>query len=224
MPTNGVDHTARPGRVRGRAWAYLGATLGGVGSIAANIAHSYIPPTHAPTGWTPPAGAVVSSVFWPLGLFVAIEILTRIPWPTGRRWTMLRYGGLLPVALVAAVVSYRHLSGLLAHYGENSLTVIIGPLAVDGLMVMATSALMATAHTTATPATATTPATTKPAAPKPATSRSAPPSTEDTLTQQPTATAPATPASAAQPVLAPWATTTTPPARVNGHTPAQVNT
>jgi hypothetical protein len=41
-------------------------------------------------------------------------------------------------------VSYRHLSGLLAFYGEDGLTVAIGPLAVDGLMVMATGALIAT--------------------------------------------------------------------------------
>ena len=50
---------------------------------------------------------------------------------------------MLPVALVAAVVSYRHLSGLLDFYGEDPLTVAIGPLAVDGLMAMATGALIA---------------------------------------------------------------------------------
>jgi hypothetical protein len=50
---------------------------------------------------------------------------------------------LLPVAGVAAFVSYRHLSGLLAHYGEEPIICIIGPLAIDGLMVMATGALLA---------------------------------------------------------------------------------
>jgi hypothetical protein len=30
------------------------------------------------------------------------------------------------------MVSYRHLSGLLAFYGEDPLTVLIGPLAADG--------------------------------------------------------------------------------------------
>ena len=29
----------------GRRWAYIGAALGGTVSIAANIAHSYVPPT-----------------------------------------------------------------------------------------------------------------------------------------------------------------------------------
>jgi hypothetical protein len=128
----------------GRTWAYTGAILGGAVSIAANVAHSYVPPTDAPTGWHPHTGAVVGAVFWPLALFVAVEIFARITWPTGQRWTALRFLGLLPVALVAAVVSYRHLSGLLAYYHEDALTATIGPLAVDGLMVMATGALIAT--------------------------------------------------------------------------------
>ena len=42
------------------------------------------------------------------------------------------------------MVSYRHLSGLLAFYGEDGITSTVGPLAVDGLMVMATGALLAT--------------------------------------------------------------------------------
>src|SRR6266704_4394939 len=129
----------------GRGWAYLGALLGGAVSVAANVAHSYVPPAGAdPVGWRPHGGAVVGAVFWPVALFVAVEILARIAWPAGTRWVAARYLGLLPVAVVAAVVSYRHLSGLLAFYREDPLTSTIGPLAVDGLMVMATSALIAT--------------------------------------------------------------------------------
>jgi hypothetical protein len=128
----------------GRGWAYTGAILGGAVSVAANVAHSYVPPADAPATWTPHGGAVVGAIFWPVALFVAVEIFARIAWPTGRRWTALRFLGLLPVAAVAAVVSYRHLSGLLGFYGEDPLTVVIGPLAVDGLMVMATGALIAT--------------------------------------------------------------------------------
>ncbi len=132
--------------VSGRSWAYIGAALGGVVSIAANVAHSYVPPVDAPAVWLPQTGAVVGAIFWPVALFVATEILARVVWPNGRRWTFLRFAGLLPVALVAAFVSYRHLSGLLAFYGEDAVTVKVGPLAVDGLMVMATGALLATAR------------------------------------------------------------------------------
>jgi hypothetical protein len=130
-----------------RGWAYTGAVLGGGVSIAANIAHSYVPPA----AWTPlngreyspQLGAVIGAVVWPLALFVAVEILARTPWPAGWRWVVLRGLGLVPVALVAAFVSYRHLSGLLAYYHEDPLTAALGPLAVDGLMVMATAALLA---------------------------------------------------------------------------------
>ena len=129
----------------GRGWAYAGAALGGTVSIAANVAHSFVPPAGAVRGWRPEVGAVIGAVFWPVALFVVVEIVARVAWPAGRRWVALRYVGLLPVAVVAAVVSYRHLSGLLGHYREDSLTATIGPLAVDGLMVMASSALIASA-------------------------------------------------------------------------------
>jgi hypothetical protein len=109
-------------------------------SVAANIAHARIP-TH------PHAGSVLFAAFWPVFLFVAIEILSRVRWPRGWGWGLLRFGGLSAVAVFAAVVSYRHLSGLLTYYGEDTITSRFGPLAVDGLMVMATGALIATSRT-----------------------------------------------------------------------------
>ncbi len=160
----------------GRRWAYIGAALGGTVSIAANIAHSYVPPSGAAEGWSPNGGAVIGAVFWLVALFVATEILTRVAWPSGRTWWLLRWTGMLPVAFVAALVSYRHLSGLLAFYGEESIVCVLGPLAVDGLMVMATGAILATGHhsqttpsmsTPAIPDTAVRPAPTLPAVPTP---------------------------------------------------------
>jgi hypothetical protein len=135
----------------GRGWAYVGAGLGGAVSIAANVAHSYVPPAAAELArlgvtaeeWRPEPGAVIGAVFWPVALFVVVEIVARTAWPAGRRWVALRYAGLLPVAAVAALVSYRHLSGLLTFYGEDGLTAALGPLAVDGLMLTATGALIA---------------------------------------------------------------------------------
>jgi hypothetical protein len=132
----------------GRFWAYVGSTLGAAVSIAANIAHSYVPPQQAADDWAPQPGAVVGAVVWPVFLFIAVEILARVAWPDGLTWQLLRWAGITPVAFVAAFVSYRHLSGLLAYYSEESLVSILGPLAVDGLMVMATAALIATSHTT----------------------------------------------------------------------------
>jgi len=129
---------------QGRGWAYTGAILGGLVSVAANVAHSFIAPAGAPSGWQPQPGAVVGAIVWPVFLFVAVEILARYTWPAGGWWTLLRFGGMTPVTLVAAFVSYRHLSGLLTYYGEDTLIAFFGPLAVDGLMVMATGAILAT--------------------------------------------------------------------------------
>ena len=133
----------------GRGWAYASAILGGSISIAANIAHSFIHPHGAPATWLPEPGAVVGAVVWPVVLFFAVETLARTPWPKKVSYHLLRWIGLPPVAFVAALVSYRHLSGLLEHYGEDRLVVVLGPIAIDGLMIMATGALIATAPTRA---------------------------------------------------------------------------
>jgi hypothetical protein len=121
---------------RGVRWAYLGMTIGGAASIFANIAHAMLPAS-------PPPGSVIAAAFWPVALFVTIEILAKNAWPAGARWTLLRWGGTLPVAAVTAVVSYRHMSGLLTAWGEDPLTATIGPIAVDGLLVMSTGAIVA---------------------------------------------------------------------------------
>lgn len=127
----------------GLGWAYAGVALGGAVSVAANVAHSFVPPPGAPGDWRPMKGAVLGAVFWPIALFVAIEILARTAWPAGVTWRFVRLAGLLPVAVVAAVVSYRHLSGLIRFYGEDGLTATFGPLAVDGLMAVASAAIIA---------------------------------------------------------------------------------
>jgi len=131
-------------RIPGRGWAYTGVILGGVVSIAANVAHSFIPPVTAPRNWHPSLGAIGFSMAWPVLLFVAVEIFVKPAWSRGGSYFLLRWLGLLPVALVAGFVSYRHLAGLLLHYGEEPIVAYAGPIAVDGLMVMATGALLVT--------------------------------------------------------------------------------
>ncbi len=140
----------------GRGWAYLGAALGAGVSIAANVAHSYVPPGAdelARLGVTaaeykPHGGAVGLAVFWPVALLVGIEVVARTPWrqKLGESfWETVARLGLVPVAAVAALVSYLHLSGLLAYYGEGDVTSVVGPAAIDGLMILCSGALIATA-------------------------------------------------------------------------------
>ncbi|RLK22680.1 hypothetical protein DER29_0519 [Micromonospora sp. M71_S20] len=124
-------------KATGRGWAYFGAILGGGLSVTANIAHPYI-------AGDPAALEVIFSAAWPLLLFVGIEVLARVAFPTGFGYAFLRFAGVGLVALVAAIVSYRHLSGLFDHYGDDPMTVVIGPLAIDGLLAVCSAALILT--------------------------------------------------------------------------------
>jgi hypothetical protein len=80
-----------------------------------------------------------------LALLISLEVIARVSWPRGRWWAATRYGGLTAVAVIAAVVSYLHMSALLQFYGEDWLTAVIGPLAPDGLLVVCSVALLAIA-------------------------------------------------------------------------------
>jgi hypothetical protein len=84
---------------------------------------------------------VFGALWWPLALFLALEVFASKVWGGGAWWWLLRLMATAPVAAVAAVVSYRHLSGLLAHWGEDGFTVAFGPVAVDGLMLLCATAL-----------------------------------------------------------------------------------
>ena len=119
-----------------RAWAWLGFGLGSLASIAANVAHAQ-----------DTAGAKLAGAFVPVALIIAVEIMSRPIWQRpGWQWQLARYGGTGLVALVTAVMSYGHMHGLLLSYDESPLNAAIGPLAVDGLMVISGFAILAMSH------------------------------------------------------------------------------
>ena len=139
-----------------RAVPWLAFVGGVVVSIAANVLHSFYPAAaqldawrqHGGTGhWQPEPGAVVGAGFWPLALLLAVEVLSRVRWRPGGWWNLARFGGTGLVAVVAAVLSYRHMAGLLLAFGEDSFSAHLGPLAVDGLMVVAGFALLSMSST-----------------------------------------------------------------------------
>lgn len=143
----------------GIGWARFGFALGVVASTAANIAHSFTPSAEvvqrvteraALTGetvdwstWTPPIGTIISAAFWPIALVVSVEVISRVVWPAGWRWKVMRFGGVAIVAAVAAFISYKHLHGLIGSYGEDPWSSAVGPLAIDGLMVVCSAAMLA---------------------------------------------------------------------------------
>ncbi len=138
--------------MNGRRFAYAGVCLGLAVSVWANIADAMVKPETLPARW--PAGkawhadpgAIGTAAFWPLALFLALEVLSRTSWGTGRGLLVARAGVGL-VAVVAAVVSYLHLHGLLGDvYGQPAVPALIGPLAIDGLMAVSAAALLAGGH------------------------------------------------------------------------------
>lgn len=120
---------------RSAGFAFTGLAGGIVASLAGNLQAINL------GGQQPGIGAYVSAVIWPLALFVAIEIMLHTPWLATWRDGLTRWAGLLGVAGLAAWVSYQHLSHVLTAYGYDWGTAHFGPLAVDGLMAMASLAL-----------------------------------------------------------------------------------
>lgn len=128
------------GGVPGRAVAWVAFATGVAASVAANILHAHDAPGGAD------AAELVGAAFWPVALLLCVEMLTRVAWPRGFWWGFGRYAGVGLVGLVAAVLSYRHMAGLLKMWGEDKFNAHLGPLAVDGLMLVAATALLAITH------------------------------------------------------------------------------
>jgi hypothetical protein len=123
----------------GKGWATFGSGLGISASIAGNIAHVYV------QNPSPALGAVVSAGIWPVALLVALEVIARVSWPNKLIYRITRYGGLTTVALIAGLLSYKHMSALLSAYGEDPLSAALGPFVIDGLLVVCSVALLAIA-------------------------------------------------------------------------------
>lgn len=117
-----------------RALAWLTFVIGILVSIAGNIGHA------ASDGMKP--GEWAGAAFWPTALLLSVEILVRVRWQPEKRWMVARFTGLIVVSIVAAILSYLHLRSLLIFWQYGGFQGSIGPLAVDGLMLIAASALL----------------------------------------------------------------------------------
>lgn len=127
------DDAAPPTRPSRGAWlvTWLAFVAGIAASVAANVAHA-----------AGSVGARAVAGWAPLALLLTIEVMMRVPAPRHRALAALRYLGTVVVAGVAAVASYRHMRGLALAYGEDELTAATLPLSVDGLVVVASIALL----------------------------------------------------------------------------------
>jgi hypothetical protein len=123
--------------------AWLGFVFGSVMSVAANVLHAWLPAEERPAGWSPGIAPQVGSAVWPIGLLLSVEVLSRVHWAPGVWWALARYGGAGTVAVGSAVISYGHLHEVLIAWDYGPLGAAVGPLVLDGLMVVSGFALLA---------------------------------------------------------------------------------
>lgn len=128
-------------RTRGAVVAWGAFALGLAVSIASNIGHVvFVVGVDDPLlrFWSMGMAAL-----WPVLLAVAVEVVSRVAWPSSWRWWVPGYIGTAIVGLIAFTISYQHLHGLLLAMGESQVTAVIGPIALDLSIVVAGVALLA---------------------------------------------------------------------------------
>jgi hypothetical protein len=105
-------------------------TLGVAASVAANVLHAQSDPISQTIAAWPP-----------LALLLTVELISRVP--VHRR--SLAAARLLATAAIAGIagwVSYWHMAGVAARYGETGASPYLLPISVDGLIVVASICLV----------------------------------------------------------------------------------
>jgi hypothetical protein len=121
-------HLAALRRVRWAVRATL--ALGVAASVGANILHALPNPISQTIAAWPP-----------ISLLVTIELISRVPMHR-RALAGARLFATAAIAGIAAWVSYWHMAGVAARYGESHVSATLLPLSVDGLIVVASVSLV----------------------------------------------------------------------------------
>jgi hypothetical protein len=115
-------------RVRWAVRATL--SLGVAVSVAANVLHAQ-----------PHLISQAIAAWPPLALLLTVELISRVP--TYRRsLAAVRLAATAAIAGIAAWVSYWHMAGVAARYGETGASAFLLPLSVDGLVIVASVSLV----------------------------------------------------------------------------------
>jgi hypothetical protein len=152
-----------------RLVAWAGFVFGSLMSVAANVLATWLPSDDPAQTWPPSIAAQVGAAVWPIALLISVEVLSRVNWGTGAAWSLARYGGTGTVAIGAAIISYGHVRDVLDFWGYGTLAAHVGPLVIDGLMIVSGFALLALGRTTSTTAADTSSPTPPPPTAEPAT-------------------------------------------------------
>ncbi|WP_280432619.1 hypothetical protein [Nocardia brasiliensis] len=119
-------------------------------SVAANWLHTWLPAATMPDGWHPGVAPQIGSAVWPIGLLLSVEVLSRTRWRRGMAWILGRYLGAGSVAIGSAIISYRHVYDVLTAWDYGHLGAAVGPVVLDGLMVISGFALLSESAVTTT--------------------------------------------------------------------------
>ncbi|GAA2639150.1 hypothetical protein GCM10010399_85650 [Dactylosporangium fulvum] len=112
-------------------WAVRATLLLGVAaSIAANVLHANGNPISQTIAAWPP-----------LALLLTVELVSRVP-VHRRDLAVLRVVATVGISGIAAWVSYWHMAGVAARYGETGASPYLLPISVDGLIVVASICLV----------------------------------------------------------------------------------
>ncbi|SCL26430.1 Protein of unknown function [Micromonospora nigra] len=104
--------------------------LGVAASVTANILHAQPNPISQTIAAWPP-----------MALLITVELVTRIP-VYRRALGVIRIVAASAIAAIAAWISYHHMVGVVARYGETGTVPYLLPLSVDGLIVVASVSLV----------------------------------------------------------------------------------
>lgn len=118
-------------RLRRVRWAVrLALVLGVAASVAANVLHA-----------NPNPIAQAIAAWPPLALLLTVELISRVP-VHRRSLAAVRMAATASITGIAAWVSYWHMVGVAARYGEQGTAPYLIPLSVDGLVVVASVCLV----------------------------------------------------------------------------------
>lgn len=119
--------------------AYVALILGAGVSIAGNVADTF-----RTRGQDTDSLDIFLAAFWPAVVVLTVHLFVNARW-IGLGWAMqtLRWVGTLGIGGMAMRVSWVHLNDLMASRGQKADVAILGPLAIDGLAIMATALILA---------------------------------------------------------------------------------
>lgn len=118
-------------RVSGHLLAWTTLTVALSASVGANVAQA-----------RPELGPRLTAAVAPAIVILASGLMERVSLSSARRWQQaLARGGLVFVVITALVTSFLHQYHLLVRYGNDPLSAVLLPVAVDVLIVMASVCL-----------------------------------------------------------------------------------